>query len=80
MTTRTPGASAQLAAFLANAAWEDIPATVVHEAKRSLVNYFSAQSPELIAKWRVLMDCTSSVAHPEVDFEAMANNAHIRHS
>lgn len=48
----------------------------VLETTRSLVNYFSAQSPELIAKWRVLMDCTSSVAHPEVDFEAMANAAY----
>jgi 2-methylcitrate dehydratase PrpD len=40
MTTRTLGVSAQLAAFLTNAVWDDLPAAVVHEAKRSLVNYF----------------------------------------
>lgn len=50
----------------------------VLETTRSLVDYFSAESPELIAKWRVLMDCTSSVAHPEVDFEAMASEAYQR--
>ena len=33
----------------------------------------TSAGPELIRRWRVLTDCTSSVAHPEVDFEAMAN-------
>jgi hypothetical protein len=36
-----------------------------------MMNYFSAQ-PEIIHKLHLLSDCTSSVAHPEIDFEAMA--------
>ncbi len=48
----------------------------VLETTRSLINHFSEERPELIRRWRVLTDCTSSVAHPEVDFEAMANEAY----
>lgn len=39
---------------------------------RSIMTYFSNR-PEVIAKLRFLMDCTSSVQHPAVDFEALAN-------
>ncbi len=31
--------------------------------------------PEEIARWRVLTDCMSSVAHPEIDFDALADSA-----
>ncbi|NDJ75813.1 MAG: nicotinamidase [Chloroflexi bacterium] len=44
----------------------------VLETLTSMVNHFSDQ-PEQMAKWRVLVDCMSSVAHPEVDFDAIAN-------
>lgn len=39
---------------------------------------FYANSPEIVAKLRILMDCTSSVAHPEIDFDVMANEAFAR--
>ncbi|MEI7554695.1 hypothetical protein [Candidatus Chlorohelix sp.] len=39
---------------------------------RSIIQYFSNQ-PEVIAKLRFLMDCTSSVQHPAIDFDAIAN-------
>ncbi len=39
---------------------------------RSILQYFAAQ-PQVIAKLRFLMDCTSSVQHPAVDFDALAN-------
>jgi nicotinamidase/pyrazinamidase len=39
---------------------------------RSIIGYFERQ-PEVIAKLRFLMDCTSSVAHPQIDFDALAN-------
>lgn len=29
--------------------------------------------PEALSKWYVLTDCMSSVAHPQIDFDAMAN-------
>jgi hypothetical protein len=35
-------------------------------------------SPQDIAKIRVLTDCASSVAHPEIDFDAMADEAFAR--
>jgi len=38
---------------------------------KQLVSYFSGQ-PDVIRKIRFLMDCTSSVVHPLVDFEAIA--------
>ncbi len=31
--------------------------------------------PDEIAKWRVLTDCMSSVAHPEIDFDVLAESA-----
>ncbi len=34
--------------------------------------------PEVIGKLRLLRDCTSSVAHPDIDFEAMAMEAFER--
>jgi nicotinamidase-related amidase len=39
---------------------------------RSIIQYFSNQ-PEVIAKLRFLMDCTSSVQHPTINFDALAN-------
>jgi 2-methylcitrate dehydratase PrpD len=36
-----PGATAALAAFVANTPWQAVPEAVRHEAKRSLVNYFA---------------------------------------
>jgi nicotinamidase/pyrazinamidase len=44
----------------------------VLETVSSMMRYY-ANTPEIIAKLRILMDCTSSVAHPEIDFDAMAN-------
>jgi hypothetical protein len=38
------------------------------------MRYFGDQ-PEIISKVAVLMDCTSSVAHPEIDFDSLANQA-----
>jgi nicotinamidase/pyrazinamidase len=43
----------------------------VLESLRSMLSYFDKE-PDVIAKIRVLMDCTSSVVHPDIDFEAMA--------
>ncbi len=45
----------------------------VLETISSLARYFGAQRPEFIHRWYLLEDCTSSVAHPEIDFEALAN-------
>lgn len=50
----------------------------VLETTRSLITHFREREPEFIAKWRVLLDCTSSVVHPEVDFEAMAREEYAR--
>jgi nicotinamidase-related amidase len=44
----------------------------VLETITSVMRYYANQ-PEEIAKWRILTDCMSSVAHPTLDFEAMAN-------
>jgi nicotinamidase/pyrazinamidase len=44
----------------------------VLETVTSMMRYFSNQQ-EIIRKFRLLMDCTSSVAHPEIDFDAIAN-------
>jgi nicotinamidase/pyrazinamidase len=46
----------------------------VLETIRSVARYFRDQ-PDQLAKWHILTDCMSSVAHPEIDFEAMANEA-----
>ncbi|MDE0943739.1 MAG: MmgE/PrpD family protein, partial [Alphaproteobacteria bacterium] len=37
----TQNISEQIAAFAAQTQWADIPNNVVHEAKRSLLNYFA---------------------------------------
>ncbi len=50
----------------------------VLETTRSLIAYFGECEPEFIARWRVLTDCTSSVAHPEIDFEALASEQYAR--
>jgi nicotinamidase-related amidase len=50
----------------------------VLETTRSLVDHFGQTRPELVDNWYVLMDATSSVAHPEVDFEAMAQETYER--
>ena len=53
----------------------------VLETVNSVMRYF-ADKPGEIAKWRILMDCTSSVAHPDIDFDAIANdmlNEHAQH-
>lgn len=44
----------------------------VLETTASIMRYFGRQ-PEIISRLRVLKDCTSSVAHPEIDFDTMAN-------
>src|SRR5258708_32767879 len=43
----------------------------VLESTRQLVGHFANQ-PELLGRWNILKDCTSSVKHPTVDFDAMA--------
>jgi nicotinamidase-related amidase len=40
-----------------------------------LVDYFGSTQPEAIKKVRFLMDCTSSVQHPTIPFEDIANEA-----
>lgn len=45
----------------------------VLETVSSLYRYFAGSAPEKIASWRFLEDCTSSVVHPEIDFDALAN-------
>lgn len=50
----------------------------VLETTRSLINHFGPERPDLIQRWHILTDCTSSVAHPEVDFDAMADEAYTR--
>ena len=44
----------------------------VLETMKQLVSYFKNQS-DVIRKIRFLTDCTSSVVHPAVDFDALAN-------
>ena len=46
----------------------------VLETVSSMMRYFQDR-PDTIAKLRVLTDCTSSVAHPDIDFDALANEA-----
>jgi nicotinamidase/pyrazinamidase len=45
----------------------------VLETVSSLYRYFAGRAPEKIANWRFLEDCTSSVVHPEIDFDALAD-------
>lgn len=47
----------------------------VLETMAQLVAYFGKTQPETIKKIRFLMDCTSSVQHPDIDFEKIANQA-----
>lgn len=44
----------------------------VLETVTSMMRYF-ADKPGEIAKWRILLDCTSSVVHPDIDFDAIAD-------
>ncbi|MFC1960072.1 isochorismatase [Chloroflexota bacterium] len=46
----------------------------VLETAASMVRHF-ADSPDIINKLRFMMDCTSSVFHPDIDFDAIANDA-----
>ncbi len=45
----------------------------VLETVTSTMRYFEDQ-PDVIRKLRVLVDATSSVAHPEIDFDAIADD------
>lgn len=45
----------------------------VLETVTSLFQYFGDKAPEQIDRWRIMSDCTSSVVHPEIDFDALAN-------
>lgn len=47
----------------------------VLETVTSMVRYYP---PEIVSKIRLIEDTTSSVAHPEIDFEAMANATYDR--
>lgn len=44
----------------------------VLETISSVMRFYKDQ-PQEIVKWRILTDCMSSVAHPQIDFEAAAN-------
>jgi nicotinamidase-related amidase len=46
----------------------------VLETVTSIMRYFKDQ-PDAIGRLRFLMDCTSSVQHPEIDFDAIADEA-----
>jgi nicotinamidase/pyrazinamidase len=46
----------------------------VLETITSIMSYFHSR-PEVICRLRLLVDCTSSVAHPQIDFEMLANAA-----
>ena len=43
----------------------------VLESLRSMVSYFEHE-PAVLGKLRLLGDCTSSVAHPDIDFDQIA--------
>jgi nicotinamidase-related amidase len=51
----------------------------VLETVASVMRYFQGQ-PHEIAKWRVLTDCMSSVAHPDIDFEALAQETFAKYA
>jgi len=44
----------------------------VLEAMKTLVDYFGQNQPDVLERILFLMDCTSSVVHPQVDFDAIA--------
>lgn len=50
----------------------------VLETVASIMRYFGDR-PEITKRVRILMDCTSSVAHPEIDFDTLANEAFARY-
>jgi len=45
----------------------------VLETVTSLHHYFANRAPDRIHRWRFMTDCTSSVAHPSINFDSMAN-------
>ena len=45
----------------------------VLETVNSMVRYYGEEQPEALRKIRLLIDCMSSVVHPEIDFEALAS-------
>jgi nicotinamidase/pyrazinamidase len=49
----------------------------VLETVTSFMRYYQDRS-DVLRRMRFLMDCTSSVAHPEIDFDAIANEAFDR--
>ena len=49
----------------------------VLETVTSVVRRYGDQ-PEIVGKFHLLTDCTSSVSHPEIDFERMAKEAFAR--
>jgi nicotinamidase/pyrazinamidase len=51
----------------------------VLETVTSVMRHFRDQ-PGQIAKWRILTDCMSSVAHPEIDFKALANETFAQYA
>lgn len=51
----------------------------VLETVTSMMRYFDGQ-PDVIGKLRLLTDCTSSVAHPTIDFDGMANEVLARYA
>lgn len=50
----------------------------VLETVNSVMNYFAGQ-PDFIGKIRILSDGMSSVQHPDIDFDAMADEAFNQH-
>ncbi len=48
----------------------------VLETVQSMLRHFKAEQPEVINRTRILVDCTSPVAHPEIDFAAIADEAY----
>ncbi len=50
----------------------------VLETVTSIMRYF-ADRPPVLGKFRLLQDCMSSVAHPTIDFEALANRTMMQY-
>jgi nicotinamidase-related amidase len=51
----------------------------VMETVTSIMRYFDDE-PRVLQKLRILQDCMSSVAHPTIDFEAIASRTFRKHS
>jgi nicotinamidase/pyrazinamidase len=51
----------------------------VLETVASVVRYFENR-PDELAKWRILSDCMSSVPHPTIDFDGLADEALARYA